>query len=103
MKKLLLSFTVMFFLCSVSFAQTKKSAVFSREAKEAKQKELEESEKNKIPAAPSSENQKDISRKSPLQKSDLQKPQSKSKFFIIEPELDAAKAPAPSLRKNVSN
>jgi cell division protein FtsB len=103
MKKLLLSFTVMFFLCSVSFAQTKKSTVSSKEAKEAKQKEQEELDKNKTSPASSVENQKDINRKSAPQKSDLQKSKTKSTFFIIEPEQDAPKASLHSPKKNVSN
>lgn len=93
----------MLFLCSVSFAQTKKSTVLSKEAKEVKQKEQKELDKNKISPVSPAEVQKDINRKPAPQKSDLQKSQSKSKFFIIEPEQDAPKASLHNSKKIVSN
>ncbi|MFN0081985.1 MAG: hypothetical protein ACKVOM_05655 [Ferruginibacter sp.] len=101
MKKLLLAFTVMFILCSVSFAQTEKSTVVLKEAKEATQKE--QLNKNKISTVSSAKTQEDVNRKSAQKKSDLQKSQAKSEFFIIEPEQDAPKASSPSSRKKVSN
>ena len=93
----------MFFLCCVSLGQTKKTPVFSKAAKEAKQKEQEELDKNKISTVSTSETQKDLSRKSAPKKTDLQKSQTKSKFFIIEPEQDAPKAALPTSRKYGSN
>ncbi len=103
MKNLLLSFSVMFCLCSVSFAQAKKSTVSLKEAKEAKLKEQQEFDKSRASTVSSTENQKDLYRKSPQQKSDLQKLQTTSKFFIIEPEQDVTKMPLPNSRKKVSN
>ena len=100
MKKLLLSSTVMFFLCSVSFAQAKKHTDFSKEAKQKEQLELE---KTKIAPISSPLPQQEANKKTVLQKLGLLKSQTKSSIFIIEPELDGSKVALPNLRKNPSH
>ena len=102
MKKLLLSSTVMLFLCSVSFAQAK-NTVLSKEAKEAKQKEQDELDKNTTTSITPSLPHQETYSKSSLQKQKLQKSGNKSQLFIIEPEQEAPKASTPSNKRKTSN